>query len=130
MLTDDNSKIVGKDNDFYRLWITPGLVVIGILAVVFIFRMALSAMPQRVDVASIKDIVGMSGAAIAMVGTLISFAAGHNAGSSGKEKAERQAERENLEKEHEMTRANVLWTMLPQDMKDQARDQRPDLFPQ
>jgi hypothetical protein len=71
-----------------------------------------------VDASSIKDIAGM-------IGTLISFAAG----SAGREKAEKRAVVESLEKEREMTRAYVLWTMLPQDMKDEARDQRPDLFP-
>jgi hypothetical protein len=129
MVEDDRINPQEKDTDFYRLWITPGLVVVGIVAVIVIFRMALTIMPQGVDAASIKDIVSMTGAAIAMVGTLISFAAGHNAGSSGREKAERIAMRESQEKEHEMMRANVLWTMLPPDMKQQAAGERPDLFP-
>jgi hypothetical protein len=115
-------------NDGFRTWITPGLVAVGIVAVIIIFRMALGVMPERVDASSIKDIAGMTGTAIAMIGTLISFAAGHYAGSAGREKAERRALVETMEKEHEMTRANVLWTMLPQQMKDEARDQRPDLF--
>jgi hypothetical protein len=119
----------GKDNDYYRLWITPGLVAAGILAVIIIYGMTLNVMPQRIDAASIKDVAGMTGAAIAMIGTLVSFAAGHNAGSSGKEKAEKRAVTETQQKEHEMMRATALWTMMPPEMKEQARNELPDLFP-
>jgi hypothetical protein len=129
MIDESITGIAGPDNDRYRMWITPGLVAVGIVAVIVIFRMALGVMPQQVDAASIKDIAGMSGTAIAMIGTLISFSAGHYAGSAGREKAEKRALVESMEKEREMTRANVLWTMAPPEMKEEAMDQRPDLFP-
>ena len=128
MTDDDEPNIAGKGSDYYRLWITPGLVAVGIIAVIIIYRMALSVMQQSVDAASIKDIVSMTGAAIAMIGTLVSFAAGHNAGSYGKARAEKRALTETKEKEHEMLRATALWMMLPADMKEQARNERPDLF--
>ena len=116
-----------KDKDLIRILITPILVIAGIVAVLIIFYQTMKIMPQGVSADAMKEIAGVAGTAIAMIGTLVGFIAGHTAGAAGREKAEDRAMDAMEQKMKAEKGMDVLWGMEPE-MMESARQKRPDLF--
>jgi hypothetical protein len=79
------------DLDSLRIWITPGIVITGILAVVYIACITTLLMLFMTNADTMKTLAGVGSTAIAMIGTLVGFFAGHSSGAMGKEKADAMA---------------------------------------
>ena len=116
-----------KDKDLIRILITPTLVIVGIIAVLLIFYQTLRIMPQGVSADAMKEIAGVAGTAIAMIGTLVGFISGHTAGAAGREKAEDRATVAMDQMMKAEKGIDILWGMEPEVM-ERARQKWPDLF--
>ena len=114
-----------KDNDFWRILITPFLVVVGIAAVLYIFKSTMAAMATGAELEAMKELSGLAGGTIAMIGTLVGYIAGHSAGAVGKERADARASKA----EKQSTAMLTAMKMEASTTMDKVKQAHPDLFP-
>lgn len=116
------------DKDFIRILTTPACVIVGVLAVLYVFTKTMTMMPDTASMDAMKEATGVAGSAIAMIGTLVGFVAGQAVGAAGKEKADQRAS-DAMEKA--MTaerRVAAISSMSSTDVVAQAKDKYPELF--
>jgi hypothetical protein len=87
----------------------------------------IALMPQSLTTEVMKEISGVAGTAIAMIGTLVGFIAGHTAGAAGKERADERAVTAMDQQMKVEKSIAALWGMDPE-MMEKARQRLPDLY--
>ena len=106
-----------------RLWLTFGIAVAGILAVLVAFIFAIEKFGHTDNPAEI--ITAVLGPVTGVVGTLAGYVAGQAAGSAGKERAEERAA-ETVSRAQD--KVNAVLDVAPEETLARAQSKHPKAF--